>query len=219
MLTFRTNHEWMQALASTGPQQSEAVEELRKLLLRATLYTLSQSLNDLRDLDPDERIALAEDCAQDALLAVLAHLGDFRGESKFTTWVYQFGVNVARTRARQERWKWMSLDHLTETADKLDWLHRKEEASTSNSELSTLRLEVTAVIEEIIREQLTARQRQVLKLIAFDGVPMDVVAQRLGSNRNAIYKLLHDARIKVKRGLVAHGYDIEEIFSLFNRTS
>ena len=219
MLTYRTNHEWIQALASADPQHSEAVEELRKLLLRAALYTLGQSLNDLRDLGPDRRLALAEDCAQDALLAVLTHLGDFRGESKFTTWVYQFGVNIARMRARQERWKWVSLDQLTEDADELNWLRWKEEAPASNSELPTLRLEVIAVIKEILREHLTDRQRQVLKLIAFDQVPMDVVVQHLGSNRNAIYKLLHDTRIKIRRELTARGYDIEEIFNLFNQTS
>jgi RNA polymerase sigma-70 factor (ECF subfamily) len=219
MLTFRTNHEWIQALAKADFQQSQAVEDLRTLLLRAALYTLSQSLNDLRDLDPAERIAMAEDCAQDALLAVLAHLEDFRGESKFTTWVYQFGVNIARTRARQERWKGISLDQLADNVGELDWLKWRVESPISNSEHAALKGEAIAEIREIIREQLTDRQRLVLKLIAFDGVSMDVVVHHLGSNRNAIYKLLHDARLKVKRGLVARGYDIEEIFGLFNPRS
>jgi RNA polymerase sigma-70 factor (ECF subfamily) len=218
MLASRTNQEWVQALSSTDDRQAEAIGALRELLLRATLYTLSRNLNDISALNPGERVALAEDCAQDALLAVLAHLGEFRGESKFTTWAYKFGVNVALTRARQEGWKRMSLEAYTENIDGLDWLQWKSEASRGLSELPALRAEVLAAIEEIIREDLTDRQRQVLKLAAFDQVPMDVMVAHFGTNRNAIYKLLHDARLKIKRHLIARGYDVAEILHLFGQT-
>jgi RNA polymerase sigma-70 factor (ECF subfamily) len=219
ILTSRTNQEWIEDLTNVGARQAEAIEELHSLLLRTSLYTLSKNLDDLITLDHDERIALAEDCAQDALLAVISRLGDFRGESKFTTWAYKFGVNVSLTRARQVKWRQISLDQFIENAGELDWLRWNEHASPSTSDLPALQAEVFILIKEIIRDELTARQRQVLKLIVFDQVPMDVVVERLETNRNAIYKMLHDARRKVKRKLVARGYDVEEIFNLFSRKS
>ncbi len=214
MITTRTNPDWLLALSAQGRRQTEALEELRALLLRAALYTLVSRLDDLRDLAERERLALAEDCAQEALLAVLAHLQDFRGDSKFTTWAYKFGVNVALTRARHERWKRVSLDALDDQGA-LDWLTWREGLRGVDSEVAALQTEIVAVIREAIRADLTDRQRQVLKWIAFDGVPMDVVVQRLDTNRNAIYKLLHDARAKVKRTLSAHGYEVEEVYTLF----
>lgn len=201
-------------LSSQDRQQVQAIEDLRALLLRAALFTLVSYLEELRSMDDRERVALAEDCAQDAVLAVLAHLGDFRGESKFTTWAYKFGVNIALTRARHERWKQVSLDALSEDEEALDWLQWKD-VQAGDSELPALKAEVGAAIREVIRVELTARQRQVLKWIAFDGVPMDVVAQQLETNRNAIYKMLHDARLKVKRKLAAIGYGVEEVSDLF----
>jgi RNA polymerase sigma-70 factor (ECF subfamily) len=214
VITTRTNPDWIVALSDQGSRQAEALEELRALLLRASLYTLVSHLDDLRGLAERERLALAEECAQEALLAVLAHLGDFRGDSKFTTWAYKFGVNVALTRARRERWKRVSLDALADE-DSLDWLAWQEGFRGVDTEVAALQAEIAAIIQEAIRDELTDRQRQVLKWIAFDGVPMDVVVERLETNRNAIYKLLHDARTKVKRRLAAHGYDVAEVYNLF----
>ncbi|HZW03927.1 MAG TPA: sigma-70 family RNA polymerase sigma factor [Anaerolineaceae bacterium] len=215
MLTTRTNAEWITALSGQGRSQAEAIGELRELLLRAALYTLVTHLDDLQQIDENDRVALAEDCAQDAVQAVLARLDDFRGESKFTTWAYKFGVNMALTRARRERWKPISLDALSEQDDTLDWLQWQESLGAENSELPALQEEVGRVIREVIRTELTDRQRQVLKWIAFDDVPMDVVVERLASNRNAIYKMLHDARLKVKRQLAAHGYEVADVYDLF----
>lgn len=193
----------------------KSLEDLRQLLLKATLYTLVNNLDDLRNLDHRERLALAEDCAQEALLVVLSRLTTFRGESKFTTWAYKFGVNVALSRARKERWKGVSLDELSEDGEALDWLDYSGKENSSRKERPALRNEVFTIIREAIRSELTARQRQVLKWIAFDDVPMDVVVERLESNRNAIYKLLHDARKKVKRALAAQGYPLEDVYDLF----
>ncbi len=215
MPVLRTNHEWMQALSTPGDSQVGALTDLRELLLRAALYTLVTHLDDLRQMDEHERLALAEDCAQDALQAVLAHLPDFRGESKFTTWAYKFGINIALTRARRERWKGISLEMLSEAEDPLDWIRWKDAPQTLDSEMPALRAEISAVIREVLSTELTSRQRQVLKWIAFDEVPMDVVVERLGTNRNAVYKLLHDARLKIKRQLAANGYEVEEVYGIF----
>lgn len=215
MPTARTNQEWVQTLSNQDNLQTEALIDLRDLLLRASLYTLVTHLPDLRELDEHERMALAEDCAQDALQTVLDHLQDFRGESKFTTWAYKFGINIALTRARRERWKHISLDALSEEEDPLNWIPWKDGLQTVNSEMPSLQAEVSAVIQEVVRTELTSRQRQVLKWIAFDDVPMDVVVERLNTNRNAVYKLLHDARMKIKSQLAARGYEVEEVYDLF----
>lgn len=211
----RTNSDWIATLSGRGMSQSEAIEDLRSLLLRAALFTLVTHIEDLRGLEDRERLALAEDCAQEALLAILGKLDTFRGDSKFTTWAYKFSVNVALTRARQERWKQVSLDALAEDEYSFDWLQWKEAFHTPDSEAAALRAEVGEAIVEVVRTGLTARQRQVLKWIAFDEVPMDVVVQRLDTNRNAVYKLLHDARLKVKRRLSERGYEVEEIYDIF----
>lgn len=215
MQMTRTNQEWVSVLSNQDDQQEKALEELREMLLRAALYTLVTHLQDLQGLDERERVALAEDCAQEALQAVLFHLNEFRGESKFTTWAYKFGINIALTRARKERWKAISLDSLPKDGDALEWVQWKENFQTTDSEMPALKREISTLVQEIILDKLTNRQRQALKWIAFDDVPMDIVVERLEVNRNAVYKMLHDARLKIKQHLALHGYEIEEVYELF----
>src|SRR5512143_2602986 len=105
----RSNEDWLKELNATGDQQVEAIADLREILLRGSLYCLNRNLNELANRDQNEVLQLAEDCAQDALMAVLEHLNEFRGESKFTTWVYKFSVNIALTAARREWRKGVSL--------------------------------------------------------------------------------------------------------------
>lgn len=214
MPSVRTNQDWIAALSDPNEGQAAALNELRELLLRAALYTLVTHLDDLKAMSERDRMALAEDCAQEALQTVLDKLPEFRGESKFTTWAYKFGVNVALTRARRERWRNISLESISEQ-DPLEWIQWKEATQTTDSETASLQEEVSAVIREVVRSELTARQRQVLKWVVFDDVPMDVVVERLETNRNAVYKMLHDARLKIKRRLAARGYALDEIFELF----
>jgi RNA polymerase sigma-70 factor (ECF subfamily) len=166
-------------------------------------------------MEENDRLALAEDCAQDALNSVLFHLSDFRGESQFTTWAYKFGINTALSRARRERWKAVSLDELSEDSENADWLQWREELQIGSSETPVRQAEVGQILREVIRSELTEKQRQVLKWIAFDDVPMDVVTERLDTNRNAVYKLLHDSRMKVRRRLAAEGYEVDEVYALF----
>lgn len=215
MQRVRSNQEWLKVLNQAELPQEEALVELRQLLLRAALYTLVSHLEDLKDMAEGDRLALAEECAQEALMAVLAHLGDFRGDSKFTTWVYKFGVNIAHAKARRWRWRQVSLDDLADDDGNYDWLQFQEGLRTADSEQSIRQAEVVGVIREALATQLTPRQRQVLQLMAFDDVPMDVVVQHLNSNRNAVYKLLHDARLKIKQQLTMSGYDLAEVVDLF----
>ncbi len=211
----RSNEDWLKELNASGDQQVEAIADLREILLRGALYSLNRNLSELASFDQNEVLQLAEDCAQDALIAVLEHLHEFRGESKFTTWAYKFSINIALTTARREWRKGVSLDQLTDHTEPVEWLS-PEHHDLINPDHSLLQQEVFETIRETIRDELTEKQRQVLKWMVFDEVPMDVVVQHMRSNRNSVYKLLHDARLKVKRRLLMQGFGTDDALALFS---
>jgi len=216
MSKSRTNPEWLHDLNASGALQEAAIADLRDLLLRAALYFFSRNLGDFRGLNREEITQQAEDCAQDALLAVMNHLPDFRGDSKFTTWAYKFAINMAMMTARRERWKGVSLDELTSSNDSnfFEWM-LQDKSDGIAPEQSAMQAEVQGIIQNVIEHDLTDKQRQVLSLMVFNEVPMDEVVRHLGTNRNAIYKMLHDARRKLKNGLQAHGMEVSETLTLF----
>jgi RNA polymerase sigma-70 factor (ECF subfamily) len=217
MSDTRTNEEWLYALKANGEMQETAIIDLRDLLLRATLYFFNRNLGDFAGMHRSEILKCAEDCAQEALIAVMKHLSDFRGDSKFTTWAYKFAINTALMAARRERWKGRSLDQVafskggtpfeSAMADLSSWL---------TPDQSALQNEVSHLLREVIEQELTDKQRQVLLLMVFHEVPMDEVVQQLGTNRNAIYKMLHDARRKLKSSLQARGFEVSELLTLFH---
>jgi RNA polymerase sigma-70 factor (ECF subfamily) len=209
------NSEWLHLLKSDGPGQDETIEILRQLLLRAALYTMARNLSEFPGRGQAEIMALAEDCAQDALLAILKQLDGFRGDSLFTTWAYKFAVHKALETARRERWKGRSLDPLLEDADNCNWVYTGA-ARTEDPEVPAGQAEIWQIVRRVVRDDLTERQRQVFKLMIFDEVPMDVVTERLNTNRNAVYKVLHDARKKVRFRLEEHGYAIQEVLEMFS---
>lgn len=217
----RENADWIRLLKNASAQQAgdaqkaNAVEELRQLLLRAALHTFSRSLSDLSHRSPDDILALAEDCAQDALIAVMQQLPTFRGESRFTTWVYKFGVHKALETARRERWKGQSMDALLEDKEPCSWVSAEKLPPVEGSD-TTEQAEIWRIIQQVICEELSERQRLVVKLMIFEEVPMDVVTERFNTNRNAVYKMLHDARKRIRRGLEANGYAVDEILALFS---
>jgi RNA polymerase sigma-70 factor (ECF subfamily) len=163
----------------------------------------------------DQILQIAEDCAQDALIAVMNHLADFRGESKFTTWAYRFAINNALVTARREYWKGKSIEDLSSLDHKnlFQWMGDGSAGVTPDQ--SALQDEIGRIFQEVIERDLTERQRQVLIMMVFDEVPMDEVVQQLGTNRNAIYKMLHDARRKLKTRLQARGFEVDELMALF----
>jgi RNA polymerase sigma-70 factor (ECF subfamily) len=217
MPNTRTNEEWLYALNASGEIQEAAILDLRDLLLRATLYFFSRNLNDFRGVNRDEILQRAEDCAQEALITVMNHLSDFRGDSKFTTWAYKFAINIALMTARRERWKGVSLDQKTFSEDGSlpGWLMQDKSPGLA-PDRSVLQGEVGTILREVIEHELTDRQRQVLMMMIFHEVPMDEVVQRLGTNRNAVYKLLHDTRRKLKASLQARGFEAGETLDLFS---
>jgi len=216
MANKRTNEEWLEELRAGGAAQEAAIADLRNLLLRAVLSFFSRNVSDFERLARDEILQLAEDCAQDALIAVMNHLSDFRGDSKFTTWAYKFAVNIALMTARRERWKGVSLDQLSfsHNGTLFEWA-MQDKSSSFAPDQSAMQSEISEIIWEVIEQDLTDKQRRVLIMMVFNEVPMDEVARRLDTNRNAIYKILHDARRKLKNRLQARGFEIGEILALF----
>lgn len=217
MTRTRTNEEWLRELREKGMEQEQAIADLHNILLRAVLYIFNRNLRDLSALARDDIIKLAEDCAQDALIAIMNHLSDFRGDSKFTTWAYKFAINIALTTARRERWRGVSLDQLSSLGD--DALFERvtrEKSPGPTLDQSAMQNEVRKIIQEVIEQNLTDKQRRVLIMMIFNEVPMDEVVRELGTNRNAVYKLLHDARRKLKGSLQSRGLDMSETLALFS---
>jgi RNA polymerase sigma-70 factor (ECF subfamily) len=211
----RSNAEWLSALKSSGAEQADAITDLRAYVMRAAMHALSRSRGSLGHLGSTAVNQLAEDCAQDALLAILQHLGEFRGESRFTTWVYSFAINIALVAARREGWKRVPLDQLIDNPHLDEWMAGEGRAPAADPHRRTLQRETLAVIREAIDHHLSDRQRQALKAIFFEGVPLYELARHWGSNRNAVYKLLHDARRKLKAYLEERGFGVKETLGLF----
>jgi len=199
MTTMRTNAQWLADLRDPGAEQAGALAELRTLVLRAALFTLRRARGHLGLLKPAEIEALAEDCAQDALLAIVGSLERFRGDSRFTTWAHAFAVNAALVAARRERWKRVALDRVLEDGGPA----LRDGGPDPDQRVRDD--ETLAAVRDAIEHSLSERQRQALTAVVFEGVPLDELARHWGANRNAIYKVLHDARRKLKAALEARG--------------
>lgn len=210
----RTNEEWLHDLRADGtPEQKAAINDLREYLLRAVLYFFSQNPRDLRGLAREEIEQIAQDLAQDALLTILKNLDEFRGESKFTTWAYRFAINMSLVEARRQRWKNVSLDNLLENSDLPDFQFEDENAPDPDK--AAQQQEIWSAVRDVISNDLTERQRAILLAVVFDDVPVDVVTERYKMNRNAVYKMVHDARTKLRRRLEERGFAVNDILNLF----
>jgi len=183
-------------------------------VLRAATHALRRRRATLGALTSTDIGQLAEDCAQNAVVAILQRLDDFRGESRFTTWAYSVAINMALIAARRERWRHVSLEDVIDDPRLDDWTSADGGAPADPHRLS-LQRETLAVVRDAIEHHLSDRQRQALKAIFFDGVPLDELARHWGSNRNAVYKLLHDARRKLKARLEDAGFSVQDTLAVF----
>jgi RNA polymerase sigma-70 factor, ECF subfamily len=217
-MTERSNAQWIEDLAADQPTRDKAITDLRERLKRGIYYYLSRERSDLSDLAPDEITQMAEDFAQDATLRVLANLDSFRGDSRFTTWATKVAVRIAISEMRRARYKDFSLDALSTNGDL-----KTEATATVNStpvdrpEAAMEKQDVLQKINRAFDEALTDRQRTALEAVVLEGVPMDVVADRMNTNRNALYKLVHDARRKLRTHLEGQGLSPDYIMDLFER--
>jgi RNA polymerase sigma-70 factor (ECF subfamily) len=192
---------WLEALRGGGPARDRAVERLHDLLLRAARFEVSRRRASLVHVRGEELDDMAMQAANDALVAVLAKLDDFRGASRFTTWAYKFAVLEAGVRLRKRAWQEREV-----VLDSDSWTRLGQ--ATSDLDSAVERGELLRALSDSIGEDLTPHQRQVLVALAIDGVPIDVLAERLGTNRNALYKALHDARQKLRAVLADKGFAI-----------
>jgi RNA polymerase sigma-70 factor (ECF subfamily) len=190
-------------LRGGGPGRERAVAELHALLLKAARFELNRRRDALPHLRDGDREDLAQQSADDALLAVLRKLGEFRGESRFTTWAYKFALLEAGVKARRRAWQGREIP-LEEEA----WTNLADAGATPQGEAESR--ELIAALREEVESCLSARQRQVLVAVALNGVPIDVLAERLDSNRGALYKTLHDARKKLRQALAERGLDPDD---------
>lgn len=199
--SFTSNEDWIKAL--TPPPVERAIQELRAFLIRGLTASLRKNVD--RDLDQ-----FVKDIAQDSVLKILDKLHTFRGESKFTTWAMKIAVREGYTELRKKRYQDISLEdysrHDPEERDAVEIEHRQAGPDRITHESMLVKK-----VMQIIEEELTDKQQKVLELLMIEQLPMTVVAEMMDSNRNAVYKLVHDGRMKLKARLETEGINPDEV--------
>ena len=190
-----TSARWLSSLRSTGAEREQALSDLHALLLRAARHEIARRAATASARDRDD---LAAQAADDAMVHVLDKLDTFEGRSRFTTWAYKFAIYEAGVKARRRSWQDREV---TLEAEAWSLLPDADGGPAAVAE----ERELLRALEDAIRTGLTAHQRNVLVALAITGVPIDVLAERLGSTRGAIYKTLHDARRKLRGHLTNQG--------------
>jgi RNA polymerase sigma-70 factor, ECF subfamily len=198
------SREWLRDLRAEGAAHDAATARLHELLLRAARFEVARRRPTLPHLRGNEFDDIALEAANDALVSVLARLADFRGASRFTTWVYKFALLEAAVKLRKRAWQGREVPLEPETWGMFSSaaLEPGEEAEQS---------ELLGTLQSGIDEVLTPHQRDVLVALALNGVPIDVLADRLGTTRGALYKTLHDARKKLRKHLDDQGLALDTL--------
>lgn len=193
---------WLSQLAPGSRYREAAAGRLHGMLLRVTRAEAARRRHSIPERGREEVDDLCVQAASDALLAILRKLSEFRGDSRFTTWASKFAMFELSTRLRRHNWR----HRRVETADEI-W---EQLPATGPSALATLqRTELLGRLDTLVATSLTERQRRVFLAAAVNQVPIDVLAGELGSTRGTIYKILHDARRKLRRQLQTEGYGVD----------
>jgi RNA polymerase sigma-70 factor, ECF subfamily len=199
----RESRRWVDDLRAGGAAQQRALERLHALLLRAARFEVARRRPMLPHLRGNELEDIAVEAADDALMSVLSRLDDFRGESRFTTWAYKFALFEAAVKLRKRAWQGREIPVEPE-----EW---SIFASRGAPDTQAEQTELLDSVQRAIHDELTARQREVLVALAVNGVPIDVLAERLETTRGALYKTLHDARRKLRRSLAEKGFTMDGV--------
>jgi RNA polymerase sigma-70 factor, ECF subfamily len=199
---------WLERLRAGSRDRDAAIAELRELLLRAARFEVRRRCATLSQIRGGDQEDLAQQSAGDAMVAILSKLDGFRGESQFTTWAYKFALYEAAVKLRKLAWQGRELP-----LDVEDWPRVPDPGPVPQGEVETN--ELIAAIRQEIESSLTQRQRVVLVALTLNEVPIDVLAERLDTTRGALYKVLHDARKRlraalVRRGMIEEGREMEE---------
>jgi RNA polymerase sigma-70 factor, ECF subfamily len=190
---------WLRVLAETGPRREAALARLHELLVRVARAEARRRGPRVRITGP-ELDDLAYQAAADAVMAVTGKLGQFRGESRFTTWACKFAIFEVSAKIGRHFWR-----HPTVPLDAEDWDRLPDRFGLEPARESEWR-DLLAALRRAVDDELTPRQREVFVAIVLNGVPLDTLVIELGSSRNAIYKMVFDARRKLRAALVAGGY-------------
>jgi RNA polymerase sigma-70 factor, ECF subfamily len=191
--------EWLRVLAGAGPQREAALSRLHELLVRVARAEVGRRAPRLRIAGP-ELEDVAYQAAADALMAITGKVGQFRGESRFTTWACKFVIFEVSAKIGRHFWR-----HPGVPLDAEDWDRLPDRFGFDPARESEWR-DLLAALRRAVDTELTARQREVFVAIVLNDVPLDALVIELGSNRNAIYKMLFDARRKLRAALAANGY-------------
>jgi RNA polymerase sigma-70 factor (ECF subfamily) len=198
---------WLAALRGPIAVREEAIADLHALLLRGAHHELNRRRESLGHVPHGELGDLATQAADDALVAILAKLDTFRGASRFTTWAYKFVLLEAGVRARRRAWHGREV-----SLEDNDWPPAHDRGPSAQQVVEGN--ELMEALGDAIKTALTPHQREVFSALALNGVPIDVLAERLSTTRGALYKTLHDARRKLRATLAADGFAIETTTAL-----
>jgi RNA polymerase sigma-70 factor (ECF subfamily) len=203
----RESREWLERLHASGSERDAALTQLHALLLRAARFEIARRFATSAHLRGGDMDDLAQQSADDALVAILGKLGDFRGASRFTTWAYKFALYEAAANVRKRAWQRREIPLEAET-----WpLFADDHGGTPEQGAETT--ELLAAVKQAIEQDLSTHQREILVAIVLNDVPIDVLAERLNTTRGALYKTVHDARHKLRAALSARGLSLEELRS------
>ena len=189
-------YDWLGGLTASGAVRNDAIRRLHELMLRAARFKLSQ-MGEAARLGRARADEIVHASADEAVVAILARLSSFEGRSRFTTWAYKFAILHTATAVRRELWSRTTVDlsSIPEPISRLGDPPTQVEASA-----------LSDALRRCIAECLTPHQQRILIAIAVEGVPIDVIADRLHTTRNTVYKALHDARRRLREALIAQGY-------------
>jgi RNA polymerase sigma-70 factor, ECF subfamily len=196
------SREWLRSLRGDGAARDQAIARLHALLLRAARFEVARRRPTLPHLRGDELDDIATEAADDALMSVLKRLDDFRGASRFTTWVYKFALLEAAVKLRKRAWQGREVPLEPESWSLFSSAGLEPDDEAEQSEL-------LSTLQSAIQDVLTPHQRRVLVALALNGVPIDVLADRLDTTRGALYKTLHDARQKLRKHLDERGLSLD----------
>jgi RNA polymerase sigma-70 factor (ECF subfamily) len=199
----RRSEPLLDALRQSGPVRDTALAELHALLLRGAYHELRRRPEVLARLSPGDLDDLAHQATDDAMTALLAKLDTFRGQSRFTTWAYKFVLLEAGVKARRRAWQGREV-----TLEDESWRHLADSGASAQQTVEDA--DLLRAIVAAIGSALTVHQREVFSALALNGVPIDVLAERLATTRGALYKTLHDARRKLRASLADAGYAFDD---------
>ena len=202
---LRTNDDWLRELRLPSPESDTALEDLRQILLRGLKFAFSKQSHVDR--------AHIEDFVQDSIIKIIDKLDTFQGKSKFTTWATKVAVHHALAQMRRKHWQDVSYDELVERSE---FRPEKFVSDTGNPERLANQDQILKILHKVIYQDLTERQRESILLEYFHGLSKETILSKLDMNRNAFYKLIHDARKKLKKGLEEAGITAEMVAGNFD---